>query len=214
ALFSVHVLVVVGLRVLVARRVGPRLHERAGGENGRAARPPPTAAPPPAGGARAVGGAGRLGGSGLARARTDRGGGRLDRPRTRRRRQSRGYGRSGRGRRRSAGGGRGGSAARHRAGAEVLDDVAARLLVATQGHDAAALGVFEQVREGPEAVVGLVEGRLLALHGLLDHGAPEHFLVLALEGEHRVHQQREDFLLLLVGVGDHQIGRASCRERV
>src|SRR6185369_13127469 len=57
ALLSLHLLVVVGFRVLVARRVGSRLHERARGEDGRAARPPPTAAPPPAGGARAVGGA-------------------------------------------------------------------------------------------------------------------------------------------------------------
>jgi hypothetical protein len=58
------------------------------------------------------------------------------------------------------------------------------------------------VAEGAEAVIGLVEGGLLALHGLLHHGAPEHLLVLALEGQDGVHQQREDLLLLLAGVGD------------
>ena len=46
-------------------------------------------------------------------------------------------------------------------------------------------------RERAEAVVGLVEGGLLALHGLLDHGAPEHLLVLALQRQDGVHQQRE-----------------------
>ena len=46
-------------------------------------------------------------------------------------------------------------------------------------------------RERAEAVVRLVEARLLALHRLLDHRAPEDFLVLALQGEDRVDQQRE-----------------------
>ena len=87
---------------------------------------------------------------------------------------------------------------------QVLDDVAARPLVPPQHHDPAALSVLEQVGEGAEAVVGLVERGLLALHGLLDHGAPEDLLVLALQGHDRVHEQREALLQLLGRARDHR----------
>src|ERR1022692_3525139 len=45
--------------------------------------------------------------------------------------------------------------------------------------------------EGPEAIVTLVEARVLSLHGLLHHRAPQHFLVLALQGEDGVDEQGE-----------------------
>jgi hypothetical protein len=93
--------------------------------------------------------------------------------------------------------------ARHAGRAQVLDDVTSGALIPAKLHDTTALSVLEQVAEGAEAEVGLVEGGLLALHGLLDHGAPQDLLVLALQGQHRVHQQAETLLQLAGHVGDH-----------
>src|SRR6202158_2452444 len=109
------------------------------------------------------------------------------------------------------------------------DDVGAGALVLLQLDDALALGVLEQLRERAVAVVALVEGRLLALHGLLDHRAPEHVLVLAHQRLDRFDHQAErlrgllaqavelrallrvapDVLVIdeLVAVVDQQVGR-------
>src|SRR5260370_18689072 len=109
------------------------------------------------------------------------------------------------------------------------DDVGAGALVLLQLDDVLALGVLEQLRERAVAVVALVEGRLLALHGLLDHRAPEHVLVLAHQRLDRFDHQAErlrgllaqavelrallrvapDVLVVdeLVAVVDQQVGR-------
>src|SRR5713101_6266170 len=65
---------------------------------------------------------------------------------------------------------------------ERRDHVGAAFLVALERHDLLLRRVLEQLREGREPVVRLVEGRILPDHRLLDHRAPEGFLVLALEG--------------------------------
>src|SRR5688572_13945716 len=62
--------------------------------------------------------------------------------------------------------------------AERGDDVGPALLVALQGDDLALLGVLQKLREGRIPVVGLIEGRVLPDHGLLDHRAPQGLLVL------------------------------------
>src|SRR5579864_8890906 len=77
-------------------------------------------------------------------------------------------------------------------------DVGAGALVLFQLDDLLALGVLEQLRERAVAVVALVEGRLLALHGLLDHRAPEHVLVLADQRLDRLDHQAEGLGGLLV----------------
>src|SRR6202521_217756 len=109
------------------------------------------------------------------------------------------------------------------------DDVGAGALVFLQLDDGLALGVLEQLRERAVAVVALVEGGLLALHGLLDHRAPEHVLVLAHQRLDRFDHQAErlrgllaqavelrallrvapDVLVIdeLVAVVDQQVGR-------
>src|SRR6185295_6898515 len=172
------VVVVVHVRAVVSPRRRRRLRVTGSRPRARATRTPSAAAAAarrPRAVGRRLGGVGPGRGQGHRRLRDGRGGG------------------SGRTRGRSRGlpaGGQGGRAGAG-PGAEVLDDVAPRLLVTAQGHDPLALRLFEEVAEGPEAVIGLVEGRLLALHGLLDHGAPQHFLVLALQSEHGVHEQGE-----------------------
>src|SRR6202166_4956525 len=109
------------------------------------------------------------------------------------------------------------------------NDVGAGALVLLQLDDVLALGVLEQLRERAVAAVALVEGRLLALHGLLDHRAPEHVLVLAHQRLDRFDHQAEglggllaqavelrallrvppDVLVVdeLVAVVDQQVGR-------
>ena len=67
--------------------------------------------------------------------------------------------------------------------------------------------VFQQFAEGAVAVVVFVERRLLALHRVLDHRRPQHFLVLAAQGQQRFEQQREGLLL-----GLRQL-RLACRGR-
>src|SRR5258706_4952542 len=79
------------------------------------------------------------------------------------------------------------------------DEVAARFLIRLELHQSAALGFLEQVGEGAEAVVGLVEAGLAALERLLDHRAPD-ALALAALGDERVErfEQEVEGLLLLV----------------
>src|ERR1700720_871962 len=77
------------------------------------------------------------------------------------------------------------------------NDVGAGALVLLQLDDGLALGVLEQLRERAVAVVALVEGRLLALHGLLYHRAPEHVLVLAHQRLDRFDHQAEGLRGLL-----------------
>ena len=45
-------------------------------------------------------------------------------------------------------------------------------------------------------MVGYVERRLLALHRVLYHGRPEHFLVLPAQGKKRLHEQGEGLALV------------------
>src|SRR3989442_3974409 len=93
---SLHVFVIVGLRVLVGRGMSARLNEGAGGENRGAARASAPAAPPAAGGLPPVG-PGRLAGNGLAGRRRSAWG-RLGRPGERPRRGGERGGGGGRGR--------------------------------------------------------------------------------------------------------------------
>src|SRR6266508_3341017 len=60
------------------------------------------------------------------------------------------------------------------------DDVGSALGVALEGEDLLLGRLFEELREGGVAVVGLVEGGVLPDHRLLDHRAPQRVLVLAL----------------------------------
>src|SRR5437879_5294439 len=53
------------------------------------------------------------------------------------------------------------------------NDVAARLVIALEGDQAALRGFLEQLVERAEAVVALVESRAAALQRLLDHRAPD-----------------------------------------
>src|SRR5438105_13049067 len=52
------------------------------------------------------------------------------------------------------------------------DEVAARFLIRLELDQAALLGFLEEIGEGAEAVVGLVEAGLSALERLHDHRAP------------------------------------------
>src|ERR1051326_6929746 len=81
---------------------------------------------------------------------------------------------------------------------EARDHVRPALDVALDLDDVVALRVFQQVAERVVAVVLLVERRLLALHGLLDHRSPEDLLVLAHQRLDRVDQKLEHLGLLLV----------------
>src|SRR4029453_11067830 len=77
------------------------------------------------------------------------------------------------------------------------DHVAAAARVFLQSQDAVSLRIPEELGEGAEAVVLLVELGVLALDRLLDHGAPDHFLVLAQERLERVEDPLEVLFLLL-----------------
>src|SRR5207253_10919399 len=83
------------------------------------------------------------------------------------------------------------------------DEVAARFLIRLELDQAALLGFLEQIGEGAEAVVGLVEAGLSALERLLDHRAPD-ALALAALGDERVERlddQIEGLLLLVLAGG-------------
>jgi hypothetical protein len=88
------------------------------------------------------------------------------------------------------------------------DHVAAALDVLLHGQEAVALRVLQEL-EALVAVIGLVEVRLLALHGLLDHGPPDHVVVLALQGLDRVEHEPEDVLLLLGRLSTDGMARVS-----
>src|SRR5688572_19051513 len=79
---------------------------------------------------------------------------------------------------------------------EAGDDVRPRFGVALDFDQVVGLGVLEQLAERIVAVVLLVEGRLLALHRLLDHRSPENLFVLAHESLDRVDEELEAFGLL------------------
>src|SRR5438128_10002053 len=82
------------------------------------------------------------------------------------------------------------------------NDVAAGLLVRRELDESAFLRLLEQVGEGLEPIVGLVESGLAALERLLDHRAPD-FLAFAALGHERVQRLEEKIgrLLLLVLAG-------------
>src|SRR5690242_4020175 len=84
-------------------------------------------------------------------------------------------------------------------GLDRADDVAAGLLVRVEADEVFLFGILEQVGEGAEAVVRLVEARIAALERLLDHRAPD-ALVLAALGDERLQRldQEVERLLLLV----------------
>src|SRR5438270_11246393 len=79
------------------------------------------------------------------------------------------------------------------------DKVAARFFIRLELDQRALLRLLEQIREGAEAVVGLVEARFAALERLLDHRAPD-ALALAALGDQRVERLQHELvgLLLLV----------------
>src|SRR5690242_1325960 len=80
------------------------------------------------------------------------------------------------------------------------DDVAAGLFVRLESDEAFLLGILEQVGEGAEALVRLVEARFAALQRLLDHRAPDALALPALrdEGMQRLEQHVEGLLLLVL----------------
>src|SRR5579884_672527 len=92
--------------------------------------------------------------------------------------------------------------------AEARHHVRPAALVGVQLEQPLLLGVLQQLAEGAVAVVRLVERRLLALHRVLDHRRPEHVLVLAAQGQHRLQQQGEG---LALGLG--QLGVQRRRQR-
>src|SRR6267142_1925770 len=92
--------------------------------------------------------------------------------------------------------------ARAAASSEALgraDDVAAGLLVRLELDETALLRLLEEIGEGLEAIVGLVEPGFAALERLLDHRAPD-LLALAALGDQRLQRlekEVEGFLLLV-----------------
>src|SRR5260221_12125219 len=81
-----------------------------------------------------------------------------------------------------------------------LDDVAPGLLVGVERDEALFLGFLEEVGEGTETIVRLVESRVAALERLLDHRAPDLLLGAALGGQRfeRAEHQVEALLLLVL----------------
>src|SRR5436190_17093808 len=79
------------------------------------------------------------------------------------------------------------------------DDVAARLLVGLELDETAFFRLLEEVGEGLEAIVGLVEAGLAALERLLDHRAPDLLALAALADEclQRLEKEIEGLLLLV-----------------
>src|SRR5919204_6341690 len=83
------------------------------------------------------------------------------------------------------------------------DEVAARFFIRLELHQGALLRFLEEIGEGAEAVVGLVEARLSALERLLHHRAPDALTFAAL-GDQRVERlddQVEGLLLLVLAGG-------------
>src|SRR3954466_4116613 len=83
-------------------------------------------------------------------------------------------------------------------------DVAAGPLVGGELDEAFSSGFFEEIGEGTEAIVRLVEAGIAALERLLHHRAPDLLLGAALGGERfqRAEHLVEGFLLLvLAGAG-------------
>src|SRR5258706_7030374 len=81
-----------------------------------------------------------------------------------------------------------------------LDDVAPGLLVRVERDEALFLGFLEEVGEGTETIVRLVESRIAALERLLDHRAPDLLLGAALGGQRleRAEHLIKSFLLLVI----------------
>src|SRR5262245_328615 len=79
-------------------------------------------------------------------------------------------------------------------------DLAARLLVRLKLDKAFFLGFLEEVGEGTETIVRLVEAGIAALERLLDHRAPDLFFGTALRGEslERAEHLVERLLLLVL----------------
>src|SRR2546423_8412930 len=79
------------------------------------------------------------------------------------------------------------------------DEVTAGLLVGLELDETAFLRLLEEIGEGLEPIVGLVEPGLAALERLLDHRAPD-LLALAALGDERVQglEKKIERLLLLI----------------
>src|SRR5688572_30134167 len=80
-----------------------------------------------------------------------------------------------------------------------LDHVAAGFLVGFELDEALLLGFLEEIGEGTEAIVRLVEPRVPALERLLHHRAPDALVRVALRHQRleRPEHQIEGFLLLV-----------------
>src|SRR5262245_26971790 len=76
------------------------------------------------------------------------------------------------------------------------DDVAAGLLIGFEFDQLVFLRVLQQIAESAEAIVGFVEAGIAALECLLDHRAPDLFVLIALarQGLDRVEHEIERFL--------------------
>src|SRR5919198_2977645 len=91
------------------------------------------------------------------------------------------------------------------------DEVAARFFIRLELHQGALLRFLEEIGEGAEAVVGLVEAGLSALEGLLHHRAPNALTFAALGDQRveRLHDQVEGLLLLVLAGGGRPPGPPS-----
>src|SRR6056297_219688 len=89
-------------------------------------------------------------------------------------------------------------------GSEAFDDVAAGFFVVAQLDLTVRLHLLKQLAEGLETVVALGEPGAAALEGLLDHGAPDLFRLVAVAEQRldRFQHQVERFLTtLILGAG-------------
>src|SRR5687768_3867682 len=79
------------------------------------------------------------------------------------------------------------------------DEIAARFFVRLKLDQAFLRRLFQQVREGAEAVIALVESRVAALERLLDHRAPDALVRVAFRHQRleRAEHQIESLLLLV-----------------
>src|SRR5688572_288652 len=103
-------------------------------------------------------------------------------------------------------------AAARSAGLGRPDDVAARLLVRLKLDQPLLLRFLEQVGEGAEAVVGLVESGVPALEGLLHHRAPD-LLVGAALGDQRLERAEHHVEGLGLLVAAVALVRRGCTRR-
>src|SRR6188768_3510225 len=83
--------------------------------------------------------------------------------------------------------------------AYATNDVAAGFLISFQIDEAVLLRVFEQITEGAKPIVRLVEARVATLERLLDHRAPDFFILIAFARKrfYGVEHQIERFLLAI-----------------